>query len=525
MPSKPPALHPLLIVFISLSVVFVEAFHRTEAQAPGYDWLQFGGSAQHTSNNTQETIISVSNVKDLKRLFQVALPGVVDGPPLYLRSVKTPQGTKDLLFMATRAGDLLAVDAHDGTPVWNQSHSVGTCLILKDENESLPCFTTSIPAIDPSQQFIYSYGLDGYVHKHKVEDGSEIVGGAWPELVTLKPWYEKSSPGLTIATAKNGVSYLYIATSGYPIPYPGDLGDYQGHLTAINLEDGSQKVFNTLCSNQTVHFTEQPGRPNCDKQRSGIWGRGGVVYLPATDRIYLTTGNGDFAPNRHNWGNSVIALHPDGSGENGLPLDSYTPETFRELEEKDFDLAASPPLIVPAPAGSKFKYIAVQQGKDHFLRLLNLENLSGKGKPGHTGGEIAPLATIPFPGIELANSPALWVNPADSTVWVFVPTFVGFSAWQLLVDEQGNLNLKMQWKNGDGGVTPLIANNVLYTAIAENIRAFDPATGKQLWGDHPIGDIHWQSPLIANGMLYITDENANLTAYSINGEVTAPASP
>jgi outer membrane protein assembly factor BamB len=49
------------------------------------------------------------------------------------------------------------------------------------------------------------------------------------------------------------------------------------------------------------------------------------------------------------------------------------------------------------------------------------------------------------------------------------------------------------------------------------IRALNPLTGAQVWSDNQIGGIHWESPIVANGMLYITDESGNLTAYALNG--------
>ena len=40
------------------------------------------------------------------------------------------------------------------------------------------------------------------------------------------------------------------------------------------------------------------------------------------------------------------------------------------------------------------------------------------------------------------------------------------------------------------------------------------------WQDKTIGSIHWESPVVANGVLYLTDESMHLTAYSA---VTLPA--
>ena len=74
-------------------------------------------------------------------------------------------------------------------------------------------------------------------------------GSGWPQPTTLKGFDEKGSSALAIATS-NGTTYLYVVHGGYP----GDNGDYQGHVTAINLGTGAQKVFNAACSDQAVHF-------------------------------------------------------------------------------------------------------------------------------------------------------------------------------------------------------------------------------------------------------------------------------
>jgi hypothetical protein len=36
-----------------------------------------------------------------------------------------------------------------------------------------------------------------------------------------------------------------------------------------------------------------------------------------------------------------------------------------------------------------------------------------------------------------------------------------------------------------------------------------------LWSDSTIGSIHWESPVVANGTLYISDENNDMTAYNL----------
>ena len=478
---------------------------------PLYDWLQFNGDARHGGSNTLEKTISPANVSQLQMLFQSTLPAVVDGAPAYLTNVATATGIRNLIFVTTRVGDVAALDASSGATVWAQPNQAPSCLINNNVTRNEACYTTSSPAIDPDRQYVYSYGLDGYVHKYAVGTGTEVVTGGWPELTSLKVYDEKGSSALTIATDKAGQSYLYVANGGYP----GDAGNYQGHLTAVNLSTGAQKVFNSLCSDQTVHFVDAriTTGPDCyPTVQSAIWARAGVVYDSDNDRLYLGTGNGDFTPGQFHWGDSIFALHPDGSGAgNGNPLDSYTPTNFQILDNTDRDLGSTAPALLPVASGN-YPHLAVQGGKDAVLRLLDLDNLSGQNQVGLTGGEVFSM-NVPMGG-EILTQPAVWVNPADNHTWVFVSDGNGMAGLELVVDGMGNPSLVSRWTAGSG-TSPLVANGVLYLARSGVISALSPTTGTLLWSSSLIGGIHWQSPIVANGVLYIADQNGKLTAFSL----------
>lgn len=506
---------PRIAVLLLLVLAGMMMPHGHSMAAAPYDWLQFDGNAQHSGDNALETTLTTANVGSLQRLFQVTLPSIADDAPALLSSVATASGVRDLLFVTTKDGHILALDAHTGAQVWAHQNGPIGCYI---NNGSSACYTTSSPAVDPDRQYVYTYGLDGYVHKYAVGDGTETNDGGWPELATLKPFDEKGSSALSIATAQNGTSYLYVTNGGYP----GDNGDYQGHLTAINLSTGTQQVFNALCSDHVdLHFVETPGTPDCSEVQSAIWARSGAVYDADTNAIYLATGNGAFAPSSYNWGDTVFALHPDGTAINGLPLDSYTPADYQQLQDDDEDLGSTAPAILPVPATSTVRHLAVQSGKDAKLRLLNLDNLSGQGGPGHVGGEVGPVIAVPQ-GNEVLTAPAVWVNPHDHSTSMFIANDNGISGLQLTVSMTGLASLNPVWQQPNGGTSPLITNGVLYYAGDGTIRALDPVTGNQLWSDPLGGGTHWESPIVANGALYITDENGGLTAYALPGQSGTP---
>lgn len=476
-----------------------QAAPAAAATAPLPWWPQFDFDERHTGVNNTETTIYSGNVATLHLLYQVTLPAIADGAPAFLPQVTTPQGMKDLLFLTTKDGRLLALDAATGATVWSAQPATG------------PNFTTSSPAIDPDRTHVYSYGLEGRVHKYTAADGTEVTGGGWPEVATLKPQFEKCSPALAIATssAAGGATRLYVANGGYP----DDAGDYQGHLTTIDLASGAQRVWNAMCSARHIHLTA--ASPDCGALQGAIWGRPGVVYDPDTDEIYFATGNGPFAPGAHDWGDSILALRGDGTSPGPGPLDSFTPPNFQELQDDDLDQGSSGMVVLAAPPGSRVPHLGAQTGKDAKIRLFDLDNLSGSGAPGATSGELQEL-DLPQ-GNQVLPQPAAWVNPVDGSTWTFIANFNGISGLQLTLDAGGNPSLVPVWTNRIAGSSPLIANGMLfYAATGVGLEALDPTTGAVLWIDTaaPNPHWHWESPIVVAGRVFVTDESALLRAYA-----------
>jgi hypothetical protein len=173
------------------------------------------------------------------------------------------------------------------------------------------------------------------------------------------------------------------------------------------------------------------------------------------------------------------------------------------------------------------------------LRLLDLDNLSGQGAPGKLGGEIFSLQ-IPQ-GNELLSQPAIWVNPADSSTWAFVANDNGIAAIKLVIDGTGTPSLTSPWMSGKSGTSPIVANNILYFAGngsgrqgTNTVYASDPTKGPDtglLWsaqlvaktGGATVGGIHWESPIVAHGWLYVPSENGNTTPNAGDGTGTLSA--
>ncbi|HEX4479945.1 MAG TPA: PQQ-binding-like beta-propeller repeat protein, partial [Rudaea sp.] len=267
--------------------------------AQAADWLQFGYDQAHSGfNPTDPGGYSISSQSFTIHALGSGTALVSDAGPVYLSGVTTASGTKDLLYVDTTNGTIVALDAATGTVIWSHQPA-GT-----QSGEGI----AGSPAIDPNRQFVYAYALDGKVHKYQVGNGTEITTtcngptdfNCWPEVSTVKPGAEKGAAALAFSTPPGGTNYLYHVTNGYD----GDGGDYQGHVTTINLSTATQYVFNAMCSNLlNVHFVDNgtpksndcnilggPTPPGREGQMGGIWGRPGVIYDAQKNMIYVATG-------------------------------------------------------------------------------------------------------------------------------------------------------------------------------------------------------------------------------------------
>jgi hypothetical protein len=475
------------------SLIAVDAFAT--------DWPQWGFDPAHSANNTAETTVDASNVDQLEQKYAVTLTGRVNAAPVFAEGIPTASGTKDLLFVTAQSGRITAIDADDGSVVWSKTTTGGHTPI------------ESSPAVDPDRQFVYSYGADGKAHKYAIGDGNEITSAGWPQTITSKPGVEKGASALATAVS-GGIARLYAVTNGYV----GDGGDYQGHLVTIDLATGTSRVFNSMCSTITTLIASG----GCSGWQSGIWGRPGAVYDAGTDRVYITTANGEFDANDggHNWGDSVLALNPDGTGAGGgMPLDSHTPTNYAQLDSGDVDLGSASLSILPAPAGSTVAHIGVQTGKDSKLHLIDLDDMGGVGLPPPSGGggEIE-VIDVPISEFWMKTQSVVWVDThGDGAAWVYVGNGNGISGLKLTLTASNVPHLQPTWQQNSDATSAIIANDIVYHAgscpAGTCLIARDPKSGGALWTSPAIGSLKWGSPILVDGALYMVNYASNAQLY------------
>jgi outer membrane protein assembly factor BamB len=105
----------LRISFLAISVTFALNSFAT-------DWLQFGYDQAHSSNNTAEPGYATATGNKLVPAFAsgVSLAHQADSAPIFVGGVTTASGVKDVLFINSLDGTLVALDAKNGSLIWSK---------------------------------------------------------------------------------------------------------------------------------------------------------------------------------------------------------------------------------------------------------------------------------------------------------------------------------------------------------------------------------------------------------------------
>jgi hypothetical protein len=436
----------LVAVAIALAA-FAPALGGTSATA--HDWPLFGyDAARH--NASPDTTINAQNVGKLRRI-QVQLDGTVDSSPIYVAGK---------LVVTTTYGKTEALNPNTGRVLWrftppSYSSFAGSARI-----------TNSTPAASTDRGAVYAAAPDGRIRKLRLSDGKVL----WTTAITRDPMHEKMTSSINVSRG------LVIATTG---GYIGDAPPYQGHVVTMSERTGKVvHAWNSLCSNRRAIIVPS----TCGSSDSAIWSRNGAAVDPANGELVVATGNAPWNGST-DWGDSTLVLSPDAS----RLLRHWTPANQRELETTDADLGSTSPGLLDGG-------YAVQGGKDGKVRLLQLHRLPGANA--QLGGE---LQTVPTPGgSAMFSVPGIWKGK-----WVFMATDGGTAAWLL----QGG-RLHSVWSNSNGGTSPVIAGNLLYVAGNGSVNVYVPTSGKQV-ATLPSGSVHWQSPIVAAGHVFVAEGNAN----------------
>src|ERR1700687_2635416 len=215
----------LCLILLGICIVFLSS---SFAQLP---FATSHGDVNRSSTNTLETLLAPSNVNKTSfgRLFSFPVDYVVIAQPLYMPNVNIPgQGTHNVVYVATEADSVSAIDAETGIQLWHASMLNGGTTA---SGIYLPCGTgpgynqegiVSTPVIDPTTNTMYLVAqtrlnttVRHHLHALDITTGYEQAGS--PVLITatstsnkghvtvFKSLHQKNRPGLLLL---HGVLYL-----------------------------------------------------------------------------------------------------------------------------------------------------------------------------------------------------------------------------------------------------------------------------------------------------------------------------
>jgi hypothetical protein len=488
-----------------------------------------------TGANTQETVLTPSNVNSTQfgKLFSVAVQGFVFAHPLYMANVQNiAGGTHNVLFVATEHDILYAIDADNGTILWQQSfvNSVDITSVLSREvscGDLKPEIgITGTPVIDRSTGTIYLvtktketgvfvqrlHAIDIITHAEKF--GGPITISATVNGQTFDPLRNHNRPALLLENGHVVIAWASHCDNG---PYHGWLMSYSAGVQPSDTLT-QEAVFN--------------GSPNGGL--AGIWMSGDGVAADAAGNLFFATGNGTYdGLSGGDFGDSIMKLASPSSGAFPI-LDWFTPWNQLNLSNADEDLGSGGLLLLPdLPVGSAHQHLLVQMGKEGKIYLVDRDSM-GQFCSTCTTIDTQIVQEIPGASAGIWGSPAYWNgsvywgggkdggvvsdhakafsfnangNGLLSTSATSQTTLsFNYPTTTPLISASGNTNgILWTLDNSSYGST---CCQVLYAFDATNLATmFYSSTQAASNRDTLGGAIKFTSPMVANGKVYVGGQN------------------
>ncbi len=447
------------------------------------DWTTMGYDIERTGYNPTEKTLGTGSFATLHSMWSVNVGSEEVAEPLVAMNVTVSGVNHNLVYGGGQSGVLYALDADTGTKVW--SKQLGSSSYTCGSSSPATFGIEGTGVIDRPHNRIYVPDGQNQVHALDLATGAEASG--WPVSVAAVNGHDFIYAGLTYNPA-NG--YLYAETSSSC-----DISPWFGRIEAINTATAA--VIGTFY-------------PTQGSSGGSIWGVGGASIDPATNNVFIATGNADGSPQNSNYAEQIVEL----SADVGTVIAHNAPTLPNSA---DADFGATPLLFQPngCPA------LAAVVNKSGAFLLYNRSNISA----GPTQTILMSIATDTGDFIGVPS-----YDPVTNYVYVGLPSTFGIykpGAAAFSIRADCTLNPTPVWNavfGPDGAVqttsdTPrsaiTIANGVAYVSdySGDTTYAFNAATGALLWSAS-LGDYGFAGPVVVNGRLYVVNLGGTLHAWT-----------
>jgi hypothetical protein len=510
-----------------LAALLAPALYAGSGYGPAVTTVQYDNTRRGWNQNEEMLTVDTVSPDTFGKLWTATLTGQIYSAPLYVSGVVIDGQPHNVVYVATEANLIYALDAdNNGEQLWVNSSlgTPGSRSLQSCGNISPDIGITSTPVIDLDTGTLYAVGLtrQGVTQVFKMVAVDIATGQArlgWP--VPIQP---PATPTIdTRVTSQRGALLLAngLVYAGFGGLF-GDCGPYHGWAVAANPNNpmGQQLYYRT--PGTTTH------------RGSGIWAGGGMAA--DENYIYATTGNSFNAPGV-DLSNAVLRLGFDLSFS-GQPEDFFIPSNWRGLNATDSDLGSSTTLILPPQDGSNTPNMIFITGKAGVGHLLNRDNLGGVA----TGDGISRegiYSTLVFNGG--SYSTAAYYEDPDQGPTVFLSGFgtqpvcpgaiIGVAAFSLGVQEDGSsfYDQRPLWCTPTIGISmsPLVTGVPGTTGIVWVVSINSNAA---LYAHNAAtGDMLYNSNMVAGDALgntrHSTNQRGNQYFTVIDGKVFIPTEP
>jgi hypothetical protein len=439
------------------------------------------------------TLAAAANLKrDLS--FNGAISGNVYAQPLY---IENGPGGKSMVIAVTESDNVYALDARDGSVIWQVN--VGTPVPLSDMlcGNINPLGITGTPIVDlPSRTLLFDAMTtpdNGATKQHllyslNVDTGT--VNSGWPVDLNEFAAYNGTAFSSDVQNQRSALALLngvvYVSYGGHA----GDCGSYHGWLIGVPLDDPSSV---------TAWASDATG--------CGSWSVGGIANDGAD--LFIATGN-SFGASVWSGGDAIIRLQP-GPAFSGSSVDYWAPTNWQYLDTYDVDLGGSGPVMVDVP-GATPAALVVAMGKDGNAYLLDRRNLGGVSTP-LTQSHVSSSAII---------QAAATYSTSQGTYVVFSGNSGQSQLTALLIGATEPPSITNVWTASEGGRgSPFVTstdgvNNVVVWGLGaegdQRLHGFDGDTGSVVFNGGGANEVmantrHFSTAIVARGRIYVATDN------------------